>query len=73
MHNIYVEYLNLHKVLRHDDKFDDYLKYLQNFDKFHTIPVATKMKNYSKYHSYLMLLISYLNNYLQRVRPLMDA
>jgi hypothetical protein len=73
MHSLYIEHLNLYKILKQDDKFDDYLKYLQNFDKFHTINIPTKMKNYSKYQTYLVSLADYLVKYFERVRPLLDT
>ena len=51
-------------------KADDYLSWLQNFEKFHVIPLYLKQKN--KYEIYVAELKDYLSDFFARVQPLIN-
>jgi hypothetical protein len=55
MHSIYLEYLNLCKVMSDSGsvKLHDYLWFLQNLDKFDDFAINKKFKNQHKYVTYL--------------------
>ncbi len=72
MHSIYVEYLNIYKVMEDKDniKLNDYLWFLQNMDKFDDFPLHKKMKHQKKYQSYLNTINNYFQSFIKRSRPL---
>jgi len=49
---------------------DDYLSWLQNFDKFNVIPLYIKQT--SQYVDYVTQLFHYLQDFIQRAKPLLD-
>ena len=71
MHFLYIEYLNIYKVMEDKDiKIHDYLWFLQNMDKFDDFTIHKKMKHQKKYQTYLKNLSTYLSSFIQRSRPL---
>jgi len=58
--------------LKHEQKFGDYLWFLQNFDRFEAVPLPVKMRNLPKLKAYLLKLIEYLHSFLGKVRPLIN-
>jgi splicing factor 3A subunit 3 len=71
LHKHYMEFCNLKKLRQLNlIKSDDYLSWLQHFDKFHIIPLYLKQKN--KYELYISDLKDYLIDFFQRVQPLID-
>ncbi|ESN96303.1 hypothetical protein HELRODRAFT_68394 [Helobdella robusta] len=64
MHECYNKYINLKGVER-----VDYLTYLNVYDHFFDIP--RERKN-AAYKDYLMTLLTYLESYLSRVKPMLD-
>ena len=62
------------KALKEDPAYNvgDYLWYLQNFDQFHQIPNAIKLKEHKRYRRYLLGLSKYLKMYYQKISPLED-
>lgn len=58
LHGHYMTFCNLKKLRQMGlIKADDYLSWLQNFDKFHVIPLYLKQKN--KYELYIAALKDY--------------
>ena len=51
-------------------KGDDYLSWLQNFDKFNLVPLYIKQT--SQYGEYVSQLVDYLKDFLRRAKPLLD-
>lgn len=51
-------------------KSDDYLSWLQNFDKFNVVPLYIKQT--SKYAEYVDQLVEYLKDFIKRAKPLLD-
>lgn len=49
---------------------DDYLSWLQNFDKFNVIPLYIKQAN--QYAEYVLNLHEYLRDFVIRAKPLLD-
>lgn len=74
MHVLYLEYLNVFRSLnlKQEQKFGDYLWFLQNFDRFELVPVPAKMRNLPRLRGYLVKLIEYLHGFLERTRPLIN-
>lgn len=75
MHVIYLEFLNLCKVMedsKETTRLHDYLWFLQNMDKFDDFPINKKFKNQAKYAAYLNNLYNYLADFLQRSKPLFN-
>ena len=75
LHSIYLEYLNMCKVMsdgKEATKLHDYLWFLQNLDRFDDFPINRKFKNQHKYVTYLEALDGYLISFLKRSRPLED-
>jgi hypothetical protein len=74
MHALYVDYLNVFRSLnfKQEQKFGDYLWFLQNFDRFEAVPLPVKMRNLPKLRSYLQKLIEYLHGFLVKIRPLVN-
>lgn len=73
MHVIYLEFLNLCKVMedaKETTRLHDYLWFLQNMDKFDDFPINKKFKHQAKYVNYLNNLYNYLSDFIQRARPL---
>lgn len=76
MHSIYMEFLNLCKVMeegKETTRLHDYLWFLQNMDKFDEFPINKKYKHQSKYITYLEHLYEYLSGFIHRAKPLFDA
>ena len=75
MHTIYMEYLNLVKLMEESGettRLHDYLWFLQNMDKFDEFPINKKYKHQPKYTAYLDRLYTYLWDFIERSRPLSD-
>lgn len=75
MHVIYLEFLNLCKVMedsKETTRLHDYLWFLQNMDKFDDFPINKKFKHQAKYVAYLSNLYTYLSDFLQRSKPLFN-
>ena len=51
-------------------KSDDYLSWLQNFDKFNLVPLYIKQT--SQYSDYVTSLNEYLQDFFKRSKPLVD-
>lgn len=64
MHECYVRFVNLKGVER-----VDYVTYLEIFDRLFDIP---KERKNAAYKSYLIGLLTYLEDYCSRVKPLLD-
>lgn len=64
MHTLHETFINLQQMER-----VGYLPYLSNFDKLFDIPKEKKSANYKRY---LVTLLEYLSNYLERVHPLLN-
>lgn len=63
--NIHEQYLNL----KNFEKMD-YLTYLDRFDKFHELPRELKLS--AGFKEYLEAMITYLQDYCNRFKPLLD-
>lgn len=75
MHTIYMEFLNLCKLMedsKETTRLHDYLWFLQNMDKFDDFPLSRKFKHQAKYTAYLNNLFNYLSSFIKRSRPLFD-
>ena len=73
MHTIYMDYLNLCKVMeesKETTRLHDYLWFLQHMDKFDDFPISKKFKHHPKYVNYLNKLYEYLIGFYKRCRPL---
>ncbi|XP_060077482.1 splicing factor 3A subunit 3-like [Ylistrum balloti] len=64
LHECYEKYINLKGIEK-----VDYLTYMTTFDQLFEIP---KDKKNAAYKEYLLFLLEYLEDYTQRVRPLLD-
>ncbi|CAL4091072.1 unnamed protein product [Meganyctiphanes norvegica] len=64
LHECYNKYLNIKGI----EKID-YISYLSVFDRLYEIP---KDKKTSQYREYLHVILDYLYNYVERVKPLLD-
>mmetsp|Transcript_12478 Transcript_12478/g.9074 ORF Transcript_12478/g.9074 Transcript_12478/m.9074 type:complete len:172 (-) Transcript_12478:848-1363(-) len=75
LHFNYMEYLAIKKLRKLNViKSDDYLTWLQNFDKLYLVPLYIKhgMTGSSKYEKYLNNLKDYLTAFFQKTQPLVD-
>lgn len=75
MHVIYLQFLNLCKIMqdsKETTRLHDYLWFLQNMDKFDDFSINKKFKNQSKYNAYLNNLYNYLAEFMKKSRPLMN-
>ena len=71
LHKHYFAFCRLSKLRKLNlIKSDDYLSWLQNFDKFAVIPLYIKQTN--QYVEYVQNLLEYLKDFFQRAKPLMD-
>ncbi|KAK2159607.1 hypothetical protein LSH36_150g05032 [Paralvinella palmiformis] len=64
MHECYIRFINLKGIER-----IDYVTYLEIFDRLFDIP---KERKNAAYKSYLLGLLTYLEDYCSRVKPLLD-
>ncbi|XP_044742309.1 splicing factor 3A subunit 3 [Chrysoperla carnea] len=64
LHECYEKYINLKGIEK-----VDYITYLSTFDQLFDIP---KERKNGEYRRYLCALLEYLQNYIARVRPLLD-
>lgn len=64
LHECYYKFLNLKGIEK-----VDYITYLTTFDHLYDIP---KDRKNTEYRKYLEMLVEYLHEYIQRVKPLMD-
>ena len=77
MNVLYHEFLNFdlkkkNVRLNEDYHIGDYAWYLEKFDQFHEIPIALKLKKFSKYKEYLKNVVNYLKSFFIKVQPLTD-
>ena len=76
LHEHYLSFCNI-KKLRHLStsgllyKADDYLTWLQNFEKHHKVPLYLKQSS-KKYETYLTNMKDYLIGFFKRIQPLID-
>ncbi len=71
LHNLYLQFCNIKKLRKHNAiKSDDYLTWLQNFDKLYLIPIY--MKGSTKYEEFLKNLKSYFIEFFKKTQPLID-
>ena len=71
MHNLYLQFCNIKKLRQHNSiKSEDYLTWIQNFDKLYLVPLY--LKNSTKYEQYLVNLKQYLTDYFKKTQPLVD-
>ncbi|NWR09519.1 SF3A3 factor, partial [Paradoxornis webbianus] len=64
LHDCYLKYINL----KSSEK-SDYITYLSTFDQLFSIPKERKSAGYKRY---LEMLLEYLQDYTDRVKPLLD-
>lgn len=64
LHECYYKFLNLKGIEK-----VDYITYLTTFDHLYDIP---KDRKNTEYRKYLEMLLDYLHEYIQRVKPLLD-
>ncbi|XP_028411958.1 splicing factor 3A subunit 3-like [Dendronephthya gigantea] len=64
LHEAYDKYINIKGIEK-----QDYLTYLETFDRLFDIP---KEKKTHEYKRYIIFLLDYLYDYCQRVQPLLD-
>ena len=64
LHECYEKFINLKGIDR-----VDYISYLTTFD--HLFDIPRDRKN-SEYRKYLMALLDYLHDYIQRIKPLLN-
>ena len=70
MHTIFMQFQNLKKIKK--GRFivaDDYVRFLEEFDKFHLVPLHAKDENY---YAYLRELVRYLADFFTKTQPLQD-
>ena len=65
----YNEYQNLKMKKNEKPYSDDYISYIENFERFDEIPVFAKKTNYKQY---LENLFTYLINFFKNSKPLID-
>ena len=71
LHKHYLTFCRLSKLRKLGlIKSDDYLSWLQNFDKFNLVPLYIKQT--SQYVEYVESLFDYLKDFLSRAKPLLD-
>ena len=71
LHKHYLAFCELSKLRKLGlIKSDDYLSWLQNFDKFNVVPLYIKQT--SKYAEYVDQLVEYLKDFIKRAKPLLD-
>jgi len=66
LHRHYMNFCNIKKLR----KADDYLSWLQHFDKFSQVPLYVKQSK--RYEEYLEELADYLIDFFKRTQPLLD-
>ena len=66
----YLEYQNLKMRKSEKPYADDYISYLENFERFDEIPVHCKK---TFYHEYLKNLCNYLITFFKNTKPLVDS
>ena len=65
MHFLYLQFCNIKKLKKLNViKADDYLTWLQNFDKLYLVPLY--MKESTKYEAYLNAMKNYLMGFFQK-------
>jgi splicing factor 3A subunit 3 len=71
LHSHYLNFRNIKKLRQLNIiKADDYLTWLQNMDKFSTVPLYIKQS--AKYEVYVEQLCDYLKDFFQRTNPLVE-
>ena len=71
LHKHYFAFCRLSKLRKLNlIKSDDYLSWLQNFDKFNIVPLYIKQT--SQYAEYVKNLVDYLKDFFCRSKPLVD-
>ena len=71
MHALYLQFCNIKKLKKLNViKADDYLIWLQNFDKLYLVPLH--LKSSTKYEQYLSDLRTYLWEFFKKTQPLLD-
>lgn len=74
LHCAYMQFCNIKKLKKLNViRCEDYLTWLQNFDKLYLVPLYIKQHTTStKYEQYLIDLIKYLKEFFQRSQPLVE-
>lgn len=71
LHSLYQQFCNIKKLRQLNViKSEDYLTWLQNFDKLYLVPLY--LKNSTKYEEYLQSMKNYLVQYFKKTQPLVD-
>lgn len=71
LHQHYLAFCNLKKLKSLNViRSDDYLSWLQQFDKLYLVPLY--LKNSTKYEEYLKGLKDYLVDFFKKTQPLLD-
>lgn len=71
LHTHYMNFCNIKKLRQLNlIKADDYLTWIQNFDKFSAVPLYIKQS--TKYEKFITDLAEYLKDFFQRTQPLVD-
>lgn len=71
LHSLFLQFCNIKKLRKLNViKCDDYLTWLQNFDKLQRVPLY--LKGSKKYGEYLISLKYYLQSFFKKTQPLVD-
>jgi splicing factor 3A subunit 3 len=71
LHTLYMQFCNIKKLKKLNAiKADDYLTWLQNFDKVYLVPLYLKQSN--KYEEYLKAICTYLSEFFKKSQPLIE-